>query len=158
MTVRKLKPLSKTNRRFLMRLYDSIWVLGRPRTSDALGLLAHRLPARLVGSLPNVRVYAPQSVWGEVLRLPCSGEILLYLSPDLETLPQRCVSYVVAHEFAHVALGHYGLVLGTRIHLGLHITTRSQKRWPLTTWFAPGGIQVGTIQCTLRQRQDAWRR
>jgi len=32
----------------------------------------------------------------------------MYLSPDLETLPQRCVSYVVAHEFAHVALGHFG--------------------------------------------------
>lgn len=66
------------------------------------------LPARVVRRFPLVRIFAPLALWGEVLALPCNGEVLVYLSPELEQMPQRCVNYVVAHEFAHVALGHYG--------------------------------------------------
>src|ERR1019366_1110600 len=103
-----MKKLCKTNRRLLASLYGCFWMLGRPRTADALGILVQGLPARVVRKLPPIRVFAPAPVWGEVLRLPCSGQVLLYLSSDLELLPQRCVNYVLAHEFAHIALGHYG--------------------------------------------------
>jgi len=91
-----------------MRLYEQFWILGRLRTQEGLGILAHRMPAKVVKALPGIRLYAPCNVLGEVISLPCNGEVLIVLHYELESLPQRVVNYVVAHEFAHVVLGHYG--------------------------------------------------
>src|ERR1700687_4067174 len=38
---------------------------------------------------------------------PDNDHVFVYLSPFLEKKSQREVNYTVAHEFAHVALGHY---------------------------------------------------
>lgn len=83
--------------------------LTRYQTWCALNTLSYRMPVRTMRKLPPVRVFAPGvGCLGEVLSLPCDGEILLYLDPCLEKKTQRAVNYVVAHEFAHVVLGHYG--------------------------------------------------
>jgi len=118
--------LTKTKRAYLMRLYEQFRLLARPRTAQALGMLFERLPARVVNALPLIRLFVPGHLWGEVLRLPCNGEVLVYLSPDLERLKQRAVNYVVAHEFAHVVLDTTVPVLSMRTQR--HTTmTRGRK-------------------------------
>jgi hypothetical protein len=92
--------------RYLYACSPCAWT--RIKTCDALMRLARKMPIKTMKKIPPVRVYAPGSVLGEVLALPCNGEILLYLDPCLEKMTQCAVNYVVAHEFAHVVLGHYG--------------------------------------------------
>jgi len=103
-----MRRLSETTRIFRESICQHVPPLARCHTWNALSRLARKLPAKTIRKLPAARVFAPLKVWGEVLRLPCTGEVLVYLPPDLEDLPQRCVNYIVAHEFAHVALGHHG--------------------------------------------------
>jgi hypothetical protein len=58
-------------------------------------------------TLPTVTFFAPFiNHSGEVMRHPFTG-VFVYLCPNLEFESQPRVNFVVAHELAHVALGHH---------------------------------------------------
>ena len=60
------------------------------------------------GSLPTVVIFAPTVREGGHVRpgiLP-TGALFMYLAPTLEFDSQPDVDHTVAHEFAHVVLGH----------------------------------------------------
>lgn len=79
----------------------------REKTVLAMRRLVERVPSEVLESL-DVLFFAPsQHIYGQVF--PAGGHIgasLLYLSPDLEGLPQEEVDFTVAHEVAHAFLGH----------------------------------------------------
>jgi len=64
-------------------------------------------------SLPKMVIFAPQIQHAGFVtkRQFPSDSILVYLSPTLEFNSQRDVTHTVAHEIAHVVLGHYGVNL-----------------------------------------------
>lgn len=58
-------------------------------------------------TMPTVTFFAPSlNIYGEVMQAQPDG-VFVYLSPILECESQRDVDFTVAHELAHVALGHY---------------------------------------------------
>lgn len=83
----------------------------RPKTMKAMRRVWERIPADTLQDLPSVTVFAPSPCKrGEVL--PFGGRFeqnaaFVYLSPTLESEPQVQVDFTVAHEFAHVVLGHH---------------------------------------------------
>jgi predicted metal-dependent peptidase len=61
-------------------------------------------------NLPPMTLFAPSTIkFGEVKPFGLGGGngLFLYLSPQLEKKSQKEVDFTVAHEFAHIALGHY---------------------------------------------------
>jgi hypothetical protein len=60
-------------------------------------------------TLPKMVILAPQIQHAGFVaqRQFPSDAILVYLAPTLEFCSQRDVTHTVAHEFAHVVLGHY---------------------------------------------------
>jgi hypothetical protein len=88
----------------------------RPKTVRALQLLARRMPTECFDALPPLLVLAPSPAhlgWAlEFVQQPSTSKhssAFIYLSPELESKPQRRVNSCVAHEVAHVVLGHYKL-------------------------------------------------
>jgi hypothetical protein len=81
----------------------------RHKTIEAMRMLAKVIPDDVLDNLPPLWVFAPTvAKLGEVHPFgPGRDPVFVYLSPLLEKKSQREVNYVVAHEFAHVALGHY---------------------------------------------------
>jgi hypothetical protein len=58
-------------------------------------------------NLPPLVVFAPSAAkLGEVKPFGLGDRLLLYLSPRLEAKPQSEVDFTVAHESAHILLGH----------------------------------------------------
>jgi hypothetical protein len=58
-------------------------------------------------TMPTITFFAPfLDHAGRVMRTPPMG-LVVYLSPSLEFDSQRDVDHVVAHELAHVSLGHH---------------------------------------------------
>ena len=58
-------------------------------------------------TMPTVTFFAPPlNDGGRVMQTPPMG-IVVYLAPTLEFNSQRDVDHTVAHELAHIALGHH---------------------------------------------------
>ncbi len=76
----------------------------RTQTIVALQVLAERVPEDVLDSL-DVLFFA-LSTWKNGQACPSSPKSLVYLSPSLETMAQEEANFVVAHEVAHMYLGH----------------------------------------------------
>jgi hypothetical protein len=93
---------------------DSGWFdCDRTRTLHAMRTLCERMPKEAKDELPSgIIVFAPSgNVCGEARPLytpegPERHDHFIYLAPCLERRPQDSVDATVAHEFAHVLLGH----------------------------------------------------
>jgi IrrE N-terminal-like domain len=82
-------------------------IYDRDKTIETMQKLSERLPEDVLYSLPPLVVFAPSAAkLGEVKPFGLGERLLLYLSPRLEAKPQSEVDFTVAHEFAHVSLGH----------------------------------------------------
>jgi hypothetical protein len=80
----------------------------REKTITAMRKLAEQIPQEVLDDLPPFVVFAPSaSKLGELKPFSLAGRMFLYLAPSLEKKPQRDVDFTVAHEFAHIVLGHY---------------------------------------------------
>jgi hypothetical protein len=86
----------------------------RTKTTKAMQLFWERVPVRWLNRLPQAIVFAPSPhKWGESFPWfsPVSTKeslgAFIYLSPELESLSQQKVNSTVAHEFAHIMLGHH---------------------------------------------------
>ena len=80
----------------------------RPKTIAAIEKLSKRLPEDVQDNLPPLVVFAPSAAkLGEFKPFRLGDRLLLYLSPRLEAKPQSEVDFTVAHEFAHILLGHH---------------------------------------------------
>jgi len=83
----------------------------RPKSMKAMRRVWERLPADVLRDLPSTTIFAP-SPWkfGEALpsfgSSPNDDSAFIYLSPALEAQRQAQVDFTVAHELAHVVLGH----------------------------------------------------
>jgi hypothetical protein len=76
----------------------------RVKTVEAMRRLSERMPEEVYDELPILIVLAPaQWKYGQVYPSLLNG-VVVYLSPTLEE--QEEVDFTVAHEFAHVHLGH----------------------------------------------------
>jgi hypothetical protein len=79
----------------------------RHKTIEAMRKLSERLPEDVLDRLPPLVVFAPSATkLGELKPFGLGDRLLIYLSPRLEAMPQSEVDFTVAHEFAHVSLGH----------------------------------------------------
>ncbi len=82
----------------------------RHKTIEAMRKLSERIPEEVLDNLPPLVVFAPSKAkLGEMKPYGLGDRLLLYLAPQLESKPQKEVDFTVAHEFAHVVLGHYKL-------------------------------------------------
>ncbi len=82
----------------------------RVKTVEAMRKLSERMPVAVYDALPILLVVAPsQHVLGQVYPEPLCG-VVVYLSPQLESMVQEEVDFTVAHEFAHVHLGHRAML------------------------------------------------
>jgi hypothetical protein len=80
----------------------------RYKTIAAMRKLSERIPEDVLDNLPPLTVFAPSAVLlGHVLPHGTGDSLFVYLSPRLESKSQTEVDFTVAHEFAHVVLGHY---------------------------------------------------
>jgi hypothetical protein len=80
----------------------------RAKTTEAMGKAFLRIPRAIWDEMPMMTIFAPSpKKLGEVYPYGPQGRLFLYLSPGLENQPQDEVDFAVAHEFAHIALGHY---------------------------------------------------
>jgi hypothetical protein len=78
----------------------------RPKTLSALQTLCERVPDEVFQHLPTFSIFAPDSqTFGSLLHT--MHPIVIYLAPALEEKPQAEVDFTVAHEFAHLYLGHH---------------------------------------------------
>jgi hypothetical protein len=99
---------------FAYAYIDSGWFDDdRTRTLHAMRTLCERMPQEAKDELPSgIIVFAPSGkVYGEAKPLytpegPERHDHFIYLAPCLERGPQESVDATVAHEFAHVLLGH----------------------------------------------------
>ncbi len=104
----------KEEREYLTaRLLDdcfNLWVGAEFLSSlrNVFGRMPLSALTQLVGKDPIL--FAPDAnISGRVLQAPLSvdaGQFIVYLSPDLLTRSQAYTEFVIAHEFAHVVLGH----------------------------------------------------
>ncbi len=80
----------------------------RHKTIEGMRNLSERVPDVVQDNLPARIVFAPSAArLGHVLPCGTGDSIFVYLSPHLESKSQAEVDFTVAHEFAHVVLGHY---------------------------------------------------
>jgi predicted metal-dependent peptidase len=78
---------------------------GRKKTLSAMRTLCERMPQQAKNNLPQgpfLIVFAPDP---RLLGKEIDGHFI-YLSPILECCSQECVDATVAHEFAHMLVGH----------------------------------------------------
>jgi IrrE N-terminal-like domain len=89
----------------------------RPKLRRAFAVLCEHLPEATYYELPQLIIFAPAPwKYGSVSPVPNRlnrGPVgaLIYFAPALEEMSQEQSNFTVAHEFAHVALGHYKLLL-----------------------------------------------
>lgn len=97
--------LPSINARWLQRENG---VLGHEgKRSKALASV-YKKAKEVLDTLPGLTIFSPSvDHAGQVMRNPRSGTIFVYLSPTLEFNSQRDVNHVVAHELAHIVLGHH---------------------------------------------------
>jgi hypothetical protein len=80
----------------------------RHKTIEAMRKLSERIPYEVLENLSPLVVFAPSPVkLGEMKPFGLGDRLFLYLGPRLERERLNEVDFIVAHEFAHVALGHY---------------------------------------------------
>lgn len=85
----------------------------RPKTMTAMREVFEKIPSEIWDEMPNLLLFAPApGIRGQVYpQLNGDGipTALVYLSPELESedSEQAEVNFTVAHELAHVFLGHY---------------------------------------------------
>lgn len=80
----------------------------RHKTIEAMRKVSKRLPDAVLDELPAFVVFAPSPrLLGELKPFGLGDRLFLYLSPRLEKMSQKEVDFTVAHEFAHIVLGHY---------------------------------------------------
>ena len=80
----------------------------RHKTIEAMRKLSERIPDDVLDNLPSLIVFAPSAAkLGEMKPFGLGDRLFVYLAPRLEKKSQREVDFTVAHEFAHIALGHY---------------------------------------------------
>jgi len=98
---------------FLYQYIETGWFdfEDRPKTMKAMRRVWESVPAEVWDEMPSLIVFAP-CPWkfGEVLPFgghPAEEAAFIYLSPALESQRQARVDFTVAHEFAHVVLGHH---------------------------------------------------
>jgi hypothetical protein len=83
------------------------WLAVDGKRFKAVCQITDTLDCETTEALPIVSIYAPEfNVAGCVRHEPPAG-VFMYLSPVLELESQAVVNFAVAHEFAHIALGHY---------------------------------------------------
>jgi hypothetical protein len=104
--------------RFNVWLYDE-----QAKTCAALKRAAAQIPDAVLCGLPPLRIFTPLRADSSVsLMVETTGQVfgsavpltLMYISPLEELYPQEDVDFTVAHEFAHVALGHLWSINGGR--------------------------------------------
>lgn len=79
----------------------------RRKTIAAMRKISERVPDDVLDNLPPLTVFAPSAApLGRVLPCGPGDSIFVYLSPRLESKSQTEVDFTVAHEFAHIILGH----------------------------------------------------
>jgi Zn-dependent peptidase ImmA (M78 family) len=92
---------------FLESFTDTTWfeVSDRPKTFAALRTASERIPEDVLENL-SLFFFAPGRINGQVY--PCFrlNEPMIFLALHIEELSQEEVDYIVAHEIAHVHLGH----------------------------------------------------
>src|SRR5450759_3565215 len=80
----------------------------RSKTIEAMRKLSERIPDDVLNDLPPLTVFAPSTaLLGHVTPFGTGDRLFLYLAPKLEGKSQHEVDFTVAHEFAHIVLGHY---------------------------------------------------
>jgi hypothetical protein len=90
------------------------WLDGRPwdgvpsKRLKALGHMLRKMDEQTQFNLPLMTIFAPWiQAKGQVKREPAQG-VFVYLPACLEFDNQKDVDHTVAHELAHVVLGHGG--------------------------------------------------
>ena len=95
------------------RFIDASWFdyEGRPKTLKAVETFARRLTDVELDRVTfdeRFILFAPvPGKYGETKGLFGEGAAFIYLSPELESVDQDSVDSTVAHEFAHMLLGHH---------------------------------------------------
>lgn len=80
----------------------------RHKTIEAMQQICERVPQEVIDDLPPLTLFAPSAaLFGRVFPFGGGNALFVYLAPNLERKSQREVDFTVAHEFAHVVLGHY---------------------------------------------------
>jgi hypothetical protein len=85
----------------------------RPKTMTAMREVFEKIPSEVWDEMPNLILVAPApGIRGQVFpELDGGGPpiVFVYLSPELENkrVKQADVDFTVAHELAHVYLGHH---------------------------------------------------
>lgn len=83
---------------------------GRAKTMEAMSCFWHAASKSGEDELPQpLYIFAPSpGISGEAIRwAACETRgVIMYLAPNLEDMVQDDVNSIVAHEFAHVLLGH----------------------------------------------------
>lgn len=80
----------------------------RPRTLKALQTACERIPEDVWAHMPCCTIFAPPAWYYACVQL--MPAVIIYFAPVLEQLPQRRVDFTVAHQFAHLVLGHRGML------------------------------------------------
>jgi hypothetical protein len=108
---------------FVHRFGVHCWDDGQVKMLIALKKAAEQIPDSVLRNLPPVRIFTPvRADSGVTLMVESTGQIfspavpltLLYLSPFLELYSQAEIEFTVAHEIAHIALGHLWSINSTR--------------------------------------------
>jgi Peptidase family M48 len=100
---------------FVHRFGVNCWDSGQIKMLIALKRAAMEIPDTILCNLPPVRIFTPtRADCGVTLMVETTGQVfspaqpltLMYLSPLMELYSQAEIEFTVAHEFAHIALGH----------------------------------------------------
>ena len=79
-----------------------------PKIFTALYTVIPLIPADMATRLDGTLVYVPGMVYGEAFEIK-NWDRIIYLDGHIEKLSQKKANHVVAHEIAHVVLGHTDL-------------------------------------------------
>jgi Zn-dependent peptidase ImmA (M78 family) len=77
----------------------------RRKTREALNTLFKKVPRETIDRLGSLLIYAPSGIYGCAWEAE-EGQKFVFLPECLESAPQADVEHTVAHELAHLALGH----------------------------------------------------
>jgi hypothetical protein len=107
------------------RLAGTWWVdrVSRPKTRRAIQAVAKRIPAKDLKRIPRtIIVFAPDPCVAAEVQVRRKNfhrvKHFLYLSPQLEVIPQSETDSIVAHEFAHLVLKNWTTALIARSNYG----------------------------------------
>jgi hypothetical protein len=83
------------------------WLVGDCKRCTAVPLVVNAMGWDVYNTLPIVTIYTPSFNHYRCVQRTTPTGVLMYLSPMLELESQAKVNFTVAHEFAHIALGHH---------------------------------------------------